>query len=801
MRLLSIALLVLSSLCCEAQHSAKCAHRTANGSTRIEYLNQENLRSDTLDVLHYNLYMDFTQFLAQQLRAKCTVLLKAKMDNIALVNLDLQGLTVDSITGPNGSLLFNHISPLLTVHLPAPIDSNETVEFTVHYRGNPEQDETWGGAYFSLGYAYNMGVAFSSTPHNFGRVWHPCFDNFVERSTYEFHVLTANSRSAYCNGTRTGVESAGADSLLTHWEMHTPIPSYLANYAVSNYVHSATTFEGTTQDVPVWLVSTTADSSEMKQSFQNLHPWLHALEEHYGPQRFERIGFVGVPFNAGAMEHATNISYPLSAYQNGSLASETLYAHEMAHHWWGDNTTCRTPEDMWLNEGWASYSEALFQESIYGQDAYQNYVRTNHKDVLLRAHQQDGGHYPVSGVPSELTYGSHVYNKGADMVHNLRKTMGDENFFDACRQFQEAFQEKDINTEDLRDFFQNYTTRDLTAFMNQWIYASGFPELRVARMTVSNGEANLRIDQVLRYAPEFYIDMPVNVHFVDAQMNRVDRTVIVSESSTEVSVALPADFVPVDVWLNHDESINMAVLGENKWINATGVSNFSYAEMDANVEQAGSSDSSLVRIESHWANAAGQLITAEFTPSTDRWWSVHLPSEDGLVLSGTLRYYGNSASNIYYDLTFFEWMSNEGLTEDSLLLLYRAPFTDEWNEYVGSYVLNTQGSVINGTGRFEIDTLRAGDYCWGVRRTYTSLNTIPVKASNKAWFSVDGNEMYLELAHDAQLLISDAQGKEIFRGTMKQGRQTLPCASWASGVYSIFIRTNESALTLKRIKS
>ncbi|MFN9799531.1 MAG: M1 family aminopeptidase, partial [Bacteroidota bacterium] len=249
----------------------------------------------------------------------------------------------------------------------------------------------------------------------------------VELSEYELRVLTANGRTAYCGGVRLSVDTVGTDSLYTRWLLADhPIPSYLASVAVANYTHvddSYTTALGET--IPVWLTARPQDTTAMKNSFLNLIGCLSGFEEHYGPYRWPRVGFVSVPFNAGAMEHATNIAYPSFAI-NGNLTFETLIAHELSHHWWGDLVTCRTAEDMWLNEGWASYCEALFEEIIYGVEAYADYVASNHKDVLTDVPNDDGGYFPVSGVPHELTYSGTVYSKGADIVHNLRGVMGDD---------------------------------------------------------------------------------------------------------------------------------------------------------------------------------------------------------------------------------------------------------------------------------------------------------------------------------------------------------------------------------------
>src|SRR4051812_511852 len=104
-------------------------------------------------------------------------------------------------------------------------------------------------------------------------------------------------------------------------------------------------------------------------------------------------------------------------------------AHELSHHWWGNLLTCETPEDMWINEGWASFSADLFFEWQYGKPTYLQRVKSRHEDIVHYLHHTEGGFRAISGLPHNLTYGSHVYEKGADMIHNLRGYLGDADFF------------------------------------------------------------------------------------------------------------------------------------------------------------------------------------------------------------------------------------------------------------------------------------------------------------------------------------------------------------------------------------
>ena len=133
-------------------------------------------------------------------------------------------------------------------------------------------------------------------------------------------------------------------------------------------------------------------------------------------------------------------------------------------------------------EGWASFSERIFLEEVYGKEAYKDDIRKNHKAVVHYAHIRDGSVLPVSGIGHANTYGMHVYDKGADMVHTLRGFMGDSAFFTASASFQDEFSFSDVSTDDLKEHFQQFTPIGLSNFFEQWIKTGGFPQFYIAEI-------------------------------------------------------------------------------------------------------------------------------------------------------------------------------------------------------------------------------------------------------------------------------------------------------------------------------
>ncbi len=672
-----------------------------------------NLRSDTLDVVHYDIDLNMTQISTQNISGSCEITLVSLMDNVDHVTLDLTALTVDSVKVGNLNTTFSHLGDKLTVNLPQDLQTSNEVTLKVYYHGIPTQDTTWGGFYFNSGYAFNLGVAFDAQPHNFGRVWFPCFDNFVERSKFDFHVLTNFGKTAYCNGIRQSLEVVGTDSLLTHWAIQEEIPTYLACVAVGNYTEALSSFPSIQgMDIPIYLIAQANDTTDMKNSMVNLNNCLMGFENRFGPYLWSKVGYCAVPFNGGAMEHATSIAYPLFAI-DGTLAYETLYAHELSHHWFGDLVTCRNADDMWLNEGWARYCEAIFTENLYGQNEFINYVRDNHKDVLFNAHRDDGGRYPVSGVPSQITYGSHVYNKGADVAHSLRGYMGDEAFFEGLRYYLDFYAFDDVSSADLRDAMQLYTPADLNSFFENWVFNVGFTECRVDHLSVSGNTAQIEISQYGHYAPELYTNLPLKLTLLDANGATESYQAMVSGSGLSQTVTLPNGFVPVAAFLNDDDKVSLAVLGEQRIISSVGSNDFDFAEMDIDINSLGGNDSLFLRIENHFAQADPYSSTPEYYISSDRWWNVVFADNPEIDIDATIRYYGGSTGSQYIDPLFFQYLQDNNLNESGILLFYRPDGLSEW-EIWGDYNLVTAPGLTNWLGRIDINGIKPGHYAWGV---------------------------------------------------------------------------------------
>lgn len=782
-----------------ARSSAQCSHRHVYSQRDVSlYDDPGNARSDSFDVVLTVIDLDMTLMNQSILKAACSIDVIPAAEGIDRILFDLaESLTVDSVHVNDEPNPFTRNGFHIHIPLESSLQTTSPCSVRIFYQGDPPTDNSFGGFYHVPGYGFNLGVGFHTDPHNYGRAWFPCFDNFVERSAHEVRVLTNNGRTAYCGGLRTSVQTAGQDSLLTTWVLTEPVPSYLVSVAVSQYTHvewEYTKLNG--EEIPVYLAAHPADTTNFKNSMSTLLQWLEGSEEYFGEYRWPRAGYVAVPFGGGAMEHATNIAYPLFAI-DGSLTYETLMAHELSHHWWGDLITCSTAEDMWLNEGWASFCEALYMEYMYGHEAYMDYVMSNHKNVLTHAHLDDGGRYPVSGVPHEQVYGTHVYSKGASIVHNLRGMLGDESFFAACTGFLDTFAFTPVSSEDLKNFFQGYTMLDLTPVFQQWIYSPGYPEFRIRSWHEDDNGVHVKIDQFRHYADEYYDQVPLKITLLDPGGNRYDETIIMDGQINEVSIVSPENWEETGmVLLNYDNDLVMAVLPETKVIYTPGSSSFNYAEFILQTEDMGGNDSLFVRIENHWAAAAdpNNIPGTDFILSNDRWWNVDGFFE-GASLNGTIRFYGNPVTSGYYDPLFFGALQDGPYTENDLKIFYRPNGSEPWTVWP-DFIVETLGGATNWNGRFQVYGLQKGQYCWGIQTGTVSSGEQKPNVQSVSVYTDPQQQLHLLTANEKGVFsIYDIQGKIIEQITVQRGHHTVPMQFRAGGTYLVVYQFEDHVKT------
>ena len=751
-----------------------------------------NMRSDTLDVLSYQIKMDFTAASSSQISASCKINFKSKMDGVDGISLDLLRLTIDSVQTAGTDLNYSYNDTLLRVDFGQLINTGELDSVSIYYHGSPQKDPSgFGGFYFHGSYTFNIGVGFDSNPHNYGRVWHPCFDNFVERARYDIEVRSQEGMTSFSNGYILSDSLTPNNENIRRWIMEDEIPSYLACVGVAPYteVNQVYTSSLTGNQIPVVLAALPQDTTKLKNSFIHLFDAMDSYEASYGPYRWNKVGFTIVPFSGGAMEHSTCIMYPTFAV-NGNLEYEKMMAHELSHQWWGDLVTCKTAEDMWINEGTAAYSESLFLEHLYGYDSYLKNLKKTHRKILQTAHFNDGGFLPLSGVPHDATYGTHTYDKGATMMHNLRTYMGDTAFFSGLKAILDHFSFKDIDAAGFRDALTTYTSFNADHFFENYIFNPGFDGFEVDSFEVEpQGEqynVKVYVQQKLFEAPNLFEDVPVQVTFVDADWSSTSVVELFSGEHSSFTVSLP--FNPVMVYLNKDDQLLNAVTGVDLTVIAPGFQQLDYAYILLNI--LAEEDSSFLRVE-HYRVAPDSIqdpvLRDQIVISPDRYWKV-----DGIVsnsFESNARIEFNSKNTGAGNLDNGLMVDHNGITfnEKRIVLLWRPNQKVDWKEYE-YYDLMDLGNKTDGYGFINLTKLLLGEYAFGF--SLSPLNTDEEILLNQVHIypNPTNDSMHIEWSQtgeDKQIEIYDNNGKLMKSAQVKGNEFTLSVKDFPQGMYQI----------------
>ncbi|MCE3278829.1 MAG: hypothetical protein K0S44_1020 [Bacteroidetes bacterium] len=794
---LSFSLLSFSQSDQEAKQRMHAHEREMNNGQ----MRASNLRSDTIDILNYNISLEITDFTSNIIKGNTVVKFTPKVNGINKINLDLLMLIIDSIEIDGNNLTYTYDDTLLNVNLPLTFNVNDTVQLKVSYHGTPQGDPTgWGGFYFQSGYAYNLGVGFGALPHTYGRVWFPCFDNFVERSSYEFNITTNAGKTSYCNGYLAHDTTNLIGFRTRKWILNEPIPTYLASVAVAAYAEVNQTYNGLNGPIPIILAAVPSDTTGVKNSFVNLNTAMSTFENRFGPYMWNRVGYCMVPFNSGAMEHATNIAYPRST-ATGSLTYQNLYAHELSHHWFGDLATCRTAEDMWLNEGWAHYCEFVFSEALSGYNSYLSGVRTNHEDVLHFPHVKEGGYLPLSNIPQMYTYGDHVYNKGADVAHTMRGYMGDSLFFYSVKTYLSQNNYKDVSSDDFKNALSAASGMDMTDFFDDWVHQPGFLHFSIdSTQSVAIGGGNYNVTvfvkQKLTGATHYGNNVPLEITFKADDWTEQKQTLVMSGQNMSFNFTVPFD--PAFVALNMGEKISHAVAPEIKTLKTTGSSNFANAKMTMNVLAI--TDSAFVRVE-HNYTAPDPFHTpgVPYRISPNHYWKVDGILPATFYAKATINYDGRTSA-----FSGNYWLDNllNITTEDSLVLMYRRNAADEWHEYP-TYVKNTVSNLTDKRGIITIDSLRLGEYTFGIRDYFATGIQADMKSGkgnitiypnpSKNSLTVDLSAIKKEVDPSTYVNVTDVSGKILFSEKLSDQQELLKIntSNFCNGIYFIDVRSEK----------
>ena len=398
-----------------------------------------------------------------------------------------------------GPLDFNHAYNELTVTLDRPFGIGEAFNITVEYAGVPVED--------ALDFATHIGgdIVHSHSEPVGARQWWPCKDQPADKADSARIAFTVpNGMTAVSQGNLVSV-TANNDSTRTYeWFEKYPITTYLVSITATNYETWTDWYHyGAADSMPITNYVYPQHLANAQEDLSITPDAIDFFASLYGEYPFldEKYGHAVSPLN-GAMEHQTCTSYGARLIR-GDHYYDWVLVHELGHMWWGDWVTCRTWDDIWLNEGFATYGEALWFEHLEGFDSYKGYMEDLDSD----------GSFAGSVYNPDQTFNKTVYDKGAWVLHMLRHIVGGRDaLLDILDVYGTAHAYGTAVTSEFQDAAESVYGDSLDWFFQPWVYGENRPKYEYAWVaSPADGYWNLmlHIDQVQTNTGLF--TMPIDI--------------------------------------------------------------------------------------------------------------------------------------------------------------------------------------------------------------------------------------------------------------------------------------------------
>lgn len=407
------------------------------------------------DVEHYDIALRFTPA-ANHIDASATITARATKD-LARFNLDLYGLSVESVGVDGAPATFERADSELVITPATTLKSGATFITTVGYAGTPATIADPGVPFIKLGWqAWDDGYFGAISEPSGAMNWFPSNNHPSDKATFTMRITVPADLAAAANGALAEVIDNDDETRTFVWRMDAPMATYLTIVAIGDYVET----RDESGPVPIRNYFPAGLAADIAGSYDITQEIMNWLIEKLGPYPFAEYGVVILPGFPVALETQT-----LSVF--GSRAPDpTVIAHELVHQWFGNSVSPARWQDIWLNEGFATYIMALYLEKTYGRQAMDGFLSGPATDMP-----------PPAAIEVSELFAPTVYFRGALTLHALRAEVGDEVFFDILREYYQRHAQSVVTTADFIAAAEDVSGRDLDALFKAWLFDEEMPSL------------------------------------------------------------------------------------------------------------------------------------------------------------------------------------------------------------------------------------------------------------------------------------------------------------------------------------
>ena len=415
------------------------------------------------------------------------------------------------------------------IHCKVNVKKGEKFTISTSYSGKAPDQSTnpLGGAGYSQKQSpsWKKNVSWTLSEPFSAYEWFPCKQSLTDKiDSVSVKITVPDSCMAGSNGLLQNITSLPNNQKYFYWKHLQPIDYYLISFSVANYTDYS--FYAHPKDADSILIQNYVYPnalSKFKNQIDNTADFIDYFSDIYSlyPFHKEKYGHCMAPISGG-MEHQTMTTL--------GYFDDELVAHELAHQWWGNHVTCGSWSDIWLNEGFATYSEYLMLAKLFpgSEKAKLNNI---HSSVLSVS---NGSTWVKDSLNENSIFSRElVYNKGAAIIHTLRYIIqNDELFFQALRNFQSEFAFKTATAIDFKKSIEKTTGIDLTNYFNEWYYGEGYPTYSAKIYQKSDNSSELIITQKTS-APTV---TPLFTNPIDIRIRRTNNT------DTIIRIAINSNF-------------------------------------------------------------------------------------------------------------------------------------------------------------------------------------------------------------------------------------------------------------------
>lgn len=482
---------------------------------------KKNLVSDTqkqVDVLHYDLKINL---LTDEKIIDCVDEITAVPTARGLKQIEFNiydNLNVSEVL-LNG-VISDYSRKKNRIFINANQELKDTFTVKIKYSGTPKRAGFDG---FVFGEVNNKNLIYNISEPTYASTWFLCDDDPADKALLDIEITNGSQFVSVSNGILESIKTLN-DKKTYHYKTIYPISTYLVAVYSAPYVYYSDIYTGLEgkDSMKIEYFVLPEHLKYAKVDFAEHENMLKVFSKLFGEYPFikEKYGVAEFLWNFGAMENQTitGIGYN---FLNGKDFFKDTYVHELSHHWWGNSVSPKTWNDIWLNEGFATYCEALYAEAVNGKSGLT-------AKMMSKFSENFGG---TLYAPKDL-FGETVYDKGAWVLHMLRFEIGDSSFFQTLRKYYGLYKYSNASVEDFINVCENVSGKNLEKFFDQWVFTgTEIPSCDYwYSIQKNNGKTFLifNINQTQIDYPEFHFPLEIKLSFSDGT-SEIKRIIINSD--------------------------------------------------------------------------------------------------------------------------------------------------------------------------------------------------------------------------------------------------------------------------------